>query len=225
MVTAQGVALSRYRAGRLMRQLGLVSRIQRRHRYRKAEPMELAIDNVLDRRFSPKAPNQVWCSDVTYIWVGRRWAYLAVVLDLYARQVAGWALSPAPDSALTAKALNRAYETRGQPQGVLFHTDRGSHFTSLAFRRYLWRYRMRQSLSRPGNCWDNAPMERFFRSLKSEWVPATGYRSLTDAERSIACYISSYYSQHRPHQYNRGITPHQAERNFGFPSSFEDNIS
>ena len=222
MVSNSGIPLSRYRAGRLMRQLDLHSRQQRAHRYKRANKAHVMIDNKLDREFSPEAPDQVWCGDVTYIWSGQRWAYLAVVLDLYARKPVGWAMSLSPDSQLTAKALTRAYETRGRPEGVLFHSDQGTHYTSLKFRQHIWRYRMEQSMSRRGNCWDNAPMERFFRSLKSEWVPDIGYRSLMEAERMIAQYITGYYSQYRPHQHNGGLPPNQAEENYRFFSKTVD---
>lgn len=143
---------------------------------------------------------------------------MAVVIDLYARKPLGWALSLSPDSQLTAKALARAYESRGRPEGFLFHSDQGSHYTGIKFRQYLWRYRIRQSMSRRGNCWDNAPMERFFRSLKSEWVPRIGYRSFVEAERMIMQYITGYYSQYRPHQHNGGVSPNQAEENYKLSS-------
>ena len=222
MVSNSGIPLSRYRAGRLMKQLDLHSRQQRTHHYKLANKEHVMIDNTLDRAFSPEAPDQVWCGDVTYIWSGQRWAYLAVVLDLYARKPVGWALSLSPDSQLTAKALTRAYESRGRPEGVLFHSDQGTHYTSIQFRQHLWRYRMQQSMSRRGNCWDNAPMERFFRSLKSEWMPEIGYRSFMEAERMIAQYIGGYYSQYRPHQHNGGLPPNQAEENYWFFSKTVD---
>lgn len=222
MVTLQGVRLSRYRAGRLMKQLDLQSTQQRKHKYRTAHQLHLAIDNTLARQFTVEAPNQVWCSDVTYIWTGKRWAYLAVVLDLYARKPVGWALSTSPDSKLTATALSRAYESRGKPAGILFHSDQGRHFTSTYFRQYLWRYRMQQSMSRRGNCWDNAPMERFFRSVKSEWIADIGYRSYREAELMIGRYIGGYYSQYRPHQHNGGLPPNLAEDNYWNSSNFVD---
>ena len=112
---------------------------------------------------------------MTDIWTGQSWAYLAVVLDLYANKPMGWGLSKSPDSKLTATALRRAYESRRKPTGIFFHSAQGSHFTNTYFRQYLWRYRMQQSTSRRVNCWDNAPMERFFRSRKSEWIPEIGY--------------------------------------------------
>lgn len=222
MVSLQGTYLSRYRAGRLMKQLGLYSTQQRQHKYRKATQLHLAIDNTLNREFDVRAPNEVWCGDVTYVWTGKQWSYLAVVLDLYARKPIGWALSNKPDSALTAKALSHAYESRGKPTGVMFHSDQGSHYTSTYFRQYLWRYRMEQSMSRRGNCWDNAPMERFFRSLKGEWIPEIGYASFAEAQRMINQYIVGYYSEFRPHQHNGGLPPNKAEDNFWVTSKHVD---
>jgi putative transposase len=128
-----------------MKQLDLHSTQQRKHRYRKATQLHLAIDNTLDRKFTFERPNQVWCSDVAYVWTtGLRWSYLAVVLDLYTRKPVGWALSQSPDSKLTAKALSRAYEPCGKPQGVLFHSDQGSHFASRYIIGYYSRYRPHQ---------------------------------------------------------------------------------
>ena len=109
------------------------------------------------------------------------------------------------------KALTMAYQSRGQPEEVLFHSDQGSHYTSLKFRQYVWRFQMKQSMSRRGNCWDNSPMERFFRSLKTEWVPELGYQSMAEAQRSTLGYITGYYCQVRPHQHNGGLPPNKAE--------------
>lgn len=211
MVTNKGVSLSRYRATGFMRRLGLVSTQSKAHRYKKAVQPHSHIANLLNREFDVTKPNQSWCSDVTYIWTGQRWSYLAVVLDLFARKPVGWAMSNSPDSQLTTKALTRAYETRNKPEGVLHHSDQGSHYTSTEFRQHIWRYRMKQSMSRRGNCWDNAPMERFFRSLKSEWVPELGYRSFAEAKRAINEYMVCYYNQVRPHTHNGGLPPNMAE--------------
>ncbi len=162
---------------------------------------------------------------MTYIWAGNRWAYLAVVIDLFARKPIGWAMSLSPDSELTSKALKMAYEHRGKPRGVMFHSDQGSHYTSRKYRQTLWRYQIKQSLSRRGNCWDNAPMERFFRSLKSEWMPPCGYQSVVAARQSITHYIIRYYSQIRPHQYNGGLTPNESERQYWETYKTVANIS
>lgn len=214
MFTHLGVSLSRYRASSLMKALGLVSCQLPKHLYRKASQEHIEIPNHLARQFAFTAPNEVWVGDVTYIWAGNRWAYLAVVVDLFARKPVGWAMSLSPDSQLTSKALTMAYESRGKPPGVMFHSDQGSHYTSRKYRQLLWRYQIKQSLSRKGNCWDNSPMERFFRSLKTEWVPASGYRSFTEAQSQVLHYIIGYYSQLRPHQYNGGLTPNESERRY-----------
>lgn len=212
MVTAQGVKLTRYRASKMMKLLGLVSCQTPKHRYRKASQEHVEIPNHLSRQFAVTAPNQVWVGDVTYVWTGQRWMYLAVVIDLFARKPIGWAMSVSPDSKLTGKALSMAFESRDKPKGVMFHSDQGSHYTSRSYRQMLWRYQIKQSLSRRGNCWDNSPMERFFRSLKIEWIPVSGYRSFSEARQHITRYITGYYSQLRPHQYNGGLTPNESER-------------
>lgn len=216
IATVRGIPLSRYRAGKLMTQLGLVSCQLPSHAYKKVNQEHTAIPNLLDRQFDVSQPNQVWCGDVTYIWTGKRWAYLAVVLDLFSRKPVGWALSLSPDSELTGKALTMAFESRGRPSGVMFHSDQGCHYTSRQFRQHLWRYQMTQSLSRKGNCWDNSPMERFFRSLKTEWVPTVGYRDFREAKHSITDYIVGYYSETRPHRNNGGLSPNAIERKYWF---------
>ena len=123
----------------------------------------------------------------------------------------GLALSRKPDADLVIKALDMAYEQRGRPQGLLFHSDQGSQYASRLFRQRLWRYRMRQSMSRRGNCWDNAPMERVFRSLKTEWIPTLGYRTAQEAQRDISHFLMNRYNWIRPHQFNGGLAPAQAE--------------
>src|SRR5690606_25156684 len=153
---------------------------------------ELARGYGLSRKTVYKWVTRYQDGDVTYIWIGTRWAYLAVVLDLFARRPIGWALSLSPDSELTRRALTMAFEARGKPIGVMFHSDQGCHYTSRTYRQLLWRYRLDQSMSRRGNCWDNAPMERFFRSLKTEWVPTFGYRNFKEAEFSITSYVLGY---------------------------------
>jgi putative transposase len=179
MVSNNGYPLSRYRASNIMRKLNLVSCQLPKHAYKKAPQEHVTIPNILDRQFAVTKSDQAWCGDVTYIWTGNRWAYLAVVMDLFARKAVDWALSHSPDSNLTCQALNMAYESRRRPKEVMFHSEQGSHYTSRQFRQLVWRFRLTQSMSRRGNCWDNSPMERFFRSLKTEWIPTTGYRSFS----------------------------------------------
>ncbi|WP_446937934.1 IS3 family transposase [Pseudomonas aeruginosa] len=207
MLREEGVTIGRFRVRRLMRELGLVSKQPGSHAYKQATVERPDIPNQLNRKFATEHPNQVWCGDITYVWAQGRWHYLAAVLDL----LIGWAFSAKPDAELVIKALDMAYEQRGRPQQVLFHSDQGSQYASRLFRQRLWRYRMQQSMSRRGNCWDNSPMERLFRSLKSEWVPSTGYLTAQEAQRDISHYLMHRYNWIRPHQFNDGLPPAVAE--------------
>ncbi|WP_142821803.1 IS3-like element IS222 family transposase [Pseudomonas paraeruginosa] len=211
MLREEGVTIGRFRVRRLMRELGLVSKQPGSHAYKQATVERPDIPNRLNREFATEHPNQVWCGDITYVWAQGRWHYLAAVLDLHTRRVIGWAFSAKPDAELVIKALDMAYEQRGRPQQVLFHSDQGSQYASRLFRQRLWRYRMQQSMSRRGNCWDNSPMERLFRSLKSEWVPSTGYLTAQEAQQDISHYLMHRYNWIRPHQFNDGLPPAVAE--------------
>ena len=206
--------MSRNTARKIMQQEGLVSCQVPKYRHRKTGKENEAAPNHLNREFEVTKPNRVWCGDMTYIWTGRRWAYLAVIIDLFARKPIGWAMSLSPNTKLTLAALDMAYESRGKPEEVMFHSDQGSNYSAVEFRRRLWRYRIKQSMSRRGNCWDNSPMEQFFRSLKSEWVPIEGYKTFADAHKHICDYITGYYSALRPHANNGGLSPDKKEQEY-----------
>lgn len=135
MIVSQqhGINLSRYKARKIMKEQGLVSRQRTRHRYKHAEKRHSIHDNVLNREFAPVVPNQVWTGDVTYIRTKQGFCYLAVVIDLFSRNIVGFAMSDSPDSSLTTQALKMAYTLRLTPQNVLFHSDQGKHYTSKAF--------------------------------------------------------------------------------------------
>lgn len=212
MLAAEGYQAGRYKVRRLMREAGLASKQPGQPRYRAPKSERPDIPNLLDRQFQPERMNQVWCGDITYIWTGQRWAYLAVVLDLYARCVVGWAMSERPDADLVCKALDQAWQQRGKPKGVLFHSDQGCQYGSRVFRQRLWRYQITQSMSRRGCCWDNAPMERLFRSLKTEWIPKLGYGSFEEASRDVGMYLMAYYNWQRPHSTNGGTPPAVKEK-------------
>ncbi|HAI5421477.1 TPA: IS3-like element ISEc31 family transposase, partial [Escherichia coli] len=216
MLTQNGVPMSRYRAGRLMKYLNLSSCQPGKHQYKNARQEHTCLPNLLERQFAVPEPDRVWCGDITYIWAGNRWCYLSVVMDLFARRVIGWSLSANADTALISSALRMAYEVRGQPRDVMFHSDQGSQYTGLKYQQLLWRYRIKQSVSRRGNCWDNSPMERFFRSLKTEWVPTDGYTGKDVARQQISSYILNYYNSVRPHHYNGGLTPEESENRYHF---------
>lgn len=210
MLRDEGVKVGRFKVRGLMKEQGLISKQPGSHAYKSATVERPDIPNHLERQFTVAAPNTVWCGDITYIWAQGRWHYLAAVLDLYGRRVVGWAMSERPDADLVIKALDKAYEVRGRPSGLLFHSDQGSQYASRRFRQRLWRYRMTQSMSRRGNCHDNAPMERLFRSLKTEWVPAVGYMTKATAEQDIGRYFMRY-NWVRPHQHNGFVPPAVAE--------------
>ncbi|MGP5575954.1 IS3 family transposase [Psychrobacter faecalis] len=215
LMNEHGIKLTRYIAGKLMAQMGLKSCQLKTHKYKHADEEHKAHDNILNRNFSPSAPNQVWTGDVTYIRIKGGWCYLAVVLDLYARRIVGFAVSDSPDSVLTAKALQMAYHTRLKPSSVLFHSDQGTHYTSKKFAESVASCEGRtQSMSRKGNCWDNAPTERFFRSFKTEWMPKGGYENIAEARTAIIDYIWGYYQSVRPHSFNDYLPPAEKERRY-----------
>ncbi|KJV43594.1 transposase [Acinetobacter indicus] len=212
VLQSQGIKVGRYLIRKLMRSLGLISKQRRKHRYQSSKGDDIHTDNVLNRQFNPTWPNRVWTSDITYIWTGKSWAYLAVVLDLYARRVIGWSMSDQACQHLVTNALEDAWRSRGRPTGVIFHTDQGSQYKSYLFRYRLQQYAMVQSMSRRGNCWDNAPTERLFRSLKTEWIPKLGYHSIQEAKADIGFYLMRYYNRIRPHHFNQGVSPYEAEQ-------------
>ena len=185
---------------RVMAELGLRSRRKRRFvRTTKADPNAHPAPNTLDRDFTAKGPNQKWVADITYIPTREGWLYLAVVLDLYSRRVVGWATSMNIDAGLVCAALRKALRSRGAHDGLLHHSDRGSQYTSSDFQDLLDLFGIECSMSRTGNCWDNAPAESFFAALKTEWTHHYRYRSRQEADQSLFWYIESFYNRRRRH--------------------------
>jgi len=206
-----GENVGRYKAASLMRDAGLISNQPRKHRYKIANDESKIALNLLKRQFNVDVINHVWCGDVTYVWSGTKWLYLAVVMDLYARKVVGWACSDSPNTDLTCAALRMAFESRGRPQNLMFHSDQGCHYSSLQYRQMLWKYQITQSMSRRGNCWDNTVMERFFRSFKTEWMPKYGYNNFDEAKQDALNYILKHYNTKSGHSYNDYMTTSIAE--------------
>lgn len=169
--------------------------------------------HLLERNFEPTAPNSVWTSDITYIWTGEGWSYLAVVLDLFARKIVGWAVSMNPDTNLVLSALSQALVNRAYVRGkLMFHSDQGCQYTSIDLRRYLAERGIIQSMSRRGQCWDNAPTESFFRTFKRE----TGIRKLIlknvgEVEYLIFDWIETWYNLNRHHTFNGYSSPAECE--------------
>lgn len=211
MMQEDGFCIGCYKVRRLMSEAGLVSKQPGPHVYKRATVERPDIPNLLKRQFSVAELNQVWCGDITFVWAGGKWRYLAVVIDLFSRRVVGWSLGDSYSADIAISALDMAYQLRGKPKNVMFHSDQGSQYASRTFRQRIWRYRMTQSMSRRGNCWDNAPMERLFRSLQSEWIPIGGYLKVHQAKQDIGYYLMNYYNWQRPHQHNDGLSPAAAE--------------
>lgn len=206
----EGFAVGRHRVRSLMKALNLTRRRRRYAHYRRATKAAPTAPNILDRRFNPDKPNRFWAGDITYIRVGESWSYLAIVMDLYSRRIVGWAFSRTPDTELSLKALKLAIGLRGPSPELLFHSDQGCQYTADRFVSYLAESQVVQSMSRKGNCWDNAVVERYFRTLKHDWMPENGYRSHFDAEKDVMDFIS-HYNHQRCHSASDHLPPARYE--------------
>ncbi len=208
----EGFEIGRYRVRSLMKQLGLTVKNKKRFVLttdsRHNEPVA---ENLLNRQFAPKSKNQVWTTDITYIWTLEGWVYLAVVIDLYSRQVIGWSTDRYMKTGLIARALVKAANIRRPPRGVMHHSDRGSQYASEVYQQLLKEHHMVCSMSRKGNCWDNAPTERFFSSLKREWLTGNIYTTREAAEADVKSYMV-YYNTRRLHTALNNLTPIEFEQ-------------
>lgn len=192
-LSADGFILGRFKTRRLMRDLGLTAKAPRRYRVTTDSRHAFATaPNILDRRFDVPAPDTVWTADISYVWTHEGWLYLAVVLDLFSRRVVGWAMDKRMKKDLVLSALAMAWWQRRPPKGLLHHSDRGGQYACPAYQERLAQYGMRASMSRKGDCWDNAPTERFFRSLKSERLRLYRFETRASARLEILDYIAFY---------------------------------
>jgi transposase InsO family protein len=197
----QGIRCGRNRIMRLMRQAGLASKRRRCFkRTTQANPQHRYAPNHLCQNFVAQRVNQVWLSDVTFIATKQGWLYLAAVLDLYSRRIVGWAMDEQMSDVLTTQALRMALRQRKPKSSqLLHHSDRGGHYTSMAYRQLLQEAQVQVSMSSTGNCYDNAPMESFFAQLKTELVHQQRYASRQEAMSSIFAYIEGFYNPCRLH--------------------------
>lgn len=196
----RGFTASKERVERLMRENGIRARHKRRYKVTTDSKHDSPVAaNLLDRNFTPAAPNQVWTSDITYLWTDEGWLYPAVVLDLFNREVIGWSLKPHMTTDLVTGALTMAWFRRRPALGVMHHSDHGSQYASHAYRSKLIEFGMTCSMSRKGNCGDNSPTESWFSSFKNE--PYHGLRYATHAEIKAASfeYIEVFYNRKRQH--------------------------
>ena len=213
VLRSKGLRLGRHRVRRLMHELKLRALWRRRFVHTTDSGHALAVSaNVLARRFNPSGPNQAWVSDITYIRTRSGWLYLAVVLDLYARKVVGWVMAPTMHAELVCAALQLAIAQRQPAPGLIVHSDRGSQYASAVHQALLTRHGLVGSMSRKGNCWDNAVMERFFLSLKTERVWQRDYANQAEAMTDIADYVVSFYNSVRLHSTLGNLPPNAFEQ-------------
>ena len=203
-----GVRCGKNRVARIMRQAGIRSRSKRKFKATTNSKHSFSVaPNLLDRNFTVESPDSVWVGDITYIHTDEGWIYLAVLLDLYNREVIGWSASARMTRQLAIDALEMALGKRDPGQGLLHHTDRGSQYASNEYQNILKDHHVVCSMSRKGNCWDNAVAESFFGRLKSEWVNHQRYHSRSEAIQSLFYYIEIFYNRKRRHSSINYLTP------------------
>ncbi len=203
----EGFQIGRYKTRSLMKRLSLV--VKQRVAYKvttKRKHSDDVADNLLNQNFTPLAANDVWAGDITYLRTAEGWMYLAIVMDLYSRRIAGWHIDKRMTVDLIAKALTKAVNIRQPGKGLVFHSDRGSQYTSKPFRQLLSEYGIRPSMGDVGTCYDNAVVERFFGSLKHDWVLKVHQPTREFMKQDVAKYIK-YYNLDRLHSANGSMTP------------------
>lgn len=208
----EGFAVGRYRIRNLMKKLKLV--VKQRVAYKvttKRKEGDPVAANLLNQNFNPVGVNEVWAGDITYLKTAEGWMYLAVVMDLFSRRIVGWHIDKYMTSDLACKAIIKAVNLRQPPQGLVFHSDRGSQYTSKKFRKLLKGYKIRASMGDVGACWDNAVVERFFGSLKHDWILKVAQPTRDHMASDVAAYIR-YYNLDRLHTTNGGVSPINFEK-------------
>ena len=185
---------------RLMREYGIRAKTVRRFRATTYSKHSLPVaDNVVARAFDRGAPNRVWAADITYLWTDEGWLYLAIVIDCNSRKIVGWAIDKTMTSELVETALNRAIVRQQPPRGLIHHSDRGVQYASRSFQALLKKNGITPSMSRKGNCWDNAVAESFFRTLKVELVYHERFRTRPEAKSAVFEWIEVFYNRQRLH--------------------------
>ena len=207
-----GESVGRYRARSLMREAGI--EVKRKKRFKVTTDSKHSYPvapNILAREFDVDSPNKVWASDITYLWTQEGWLYLAVVVDLFSRKVVGWSLSHRITADLVINALQMGIWMHKPGKGLLHHSDRGSQYACHDYQKLLSQHGFVCSMSRKGNCWDNAVVERFFRSLKTERTDHVLYGTRKEAKKDVFHYIELFYNKWRKHSYLGYVSPIQYE--------------
>lgn len=208
----QGILCGRNRIARLMRLNGIIA--QRQLRYKRTtltKSGRVFAENLVKRQFSVGAPNKIWAGDLTCFWTGSGWLHLAVVMDLYSRRIVGWAMSHRMTEELTINAVNMALINRNPENGLVHHSDQGSQYSSQTFRNLLSRHRIQPSMSRLGNCYDNAVVESFFKTLKIELVKERRFKTREEARTMLFEYIEVFYNKKRLHSTLGYMSPTEFE--------------
>jgi len=210
----EGFTIGRYKVRRLMKELNLQVKTKKKFKVTTHSQHNYPVArNLLDRQFNPLRPNQAWGTDITYVWTCEGWVYLAVVIDLYSRRVIGWCIDSRQTQSLVIRALMMAIALRKPAPGLIHHSDRGSQYASHKYQNLLSQHGIVASMSRKGNCWDNSPIERFFSSLKREWLGDILYQTRRDAITDIREYVAIYYNSNRLHSTLDYQTPMEFENN------------
>ena len=219
-LVARGLQVGRNRVARLMRAAGVRAQRPRRRQITTDSRHALSVaPNLLQRDFQAEAPNQKWLGDITYIPTAEGWLYLAAILDLFSRKVVGWAMEDTLASCLVEQAFQMAVQNRRQVTGLLHHSDRGSQYAGAPYQRLLTAQQMEVSMSEKGNCYDNAPMESFFSTLKCERVYWQDYQTRVEARTDLFVYIEGFYNRIRRHSSLGYLSPEE------FEQRYYDNLS
>ena len=211
---SDGLDISRRRIARLMDKAGLVCKTKQKFKSTTDSSHNNPVaPNLLARNFEVSQPNQCWCGDITYIKTGEGWLYLATVIDLYSRKIVGWSMSNRINAELVNNALLMAIWQRKPGKGLIWHTDRGVQYTSASHLRIIDQHSINQSMSKKGDCWDNAVAESFFNSLKSELIYQHKFKTREEAKNVIFEYIEVFYNRVRTHSNNNYLSPVDFEKN------------
>ena len=208
-----GENCSKVRVAKIMKKHGIRSKIKRKYKVTTDSKHSLPVaKNLLKREFSPETPNSSWSCDITYLWTKEGWLYLAVVMDLYSRKIIGWNMNKRMTKDLVEKALIKGVRNRKSSTPVLVHSDRGSQYASYGYQGLLKLYGVQCSMSRKGNCWDNAPVESFFGTLKREHTSFEDYKTREEAKQSVFEWIEVFYNRQRLHSTLGYLSPEEYER-------------
>lgn len=209
-IRRNGKVINHKRVERIMKREGIRSKLAKKFKATTNSKHTLPVaENILNREFTAEKPHQKMVSDITYLWTDEGWLYIAGVMDLYGQKIVGLSMGERMTKALVITALKNAYKRSGRPRGGLIHSDRGSQYCSSAYQKLIKQYGFTCSMSRKGNCWDNAPMEAFWGKMKYEWLNERHFRTRDEARAAVFEYVEIFYNRQRLHASNGYLTPEE----------------